>query len=656
MTPLPPLESPGLQRAADAAGSAAGGQPAAASALDASIARAARAIVAAQHAEGYWCYELEADCTIPAEYVLMMHFLGDVDTALQARIAAYLRARRAAGEGWPLYAGGDFDLSCTVKAYYALKLAGDDVNAPHMKAARAAILEHGGAARANVFTRITLALFGQVPWRAVPVMPVEVVLLPKWFPFNIYKVSYWSRTVMVPLLILCSLKARARNPLGVAVRELFTTPPEEEKRYFPKRSALNSALVALNHLGRVLEPLVPKFIRRRAMKAAEGWVLERLNGTGGLGAIFPAMVNAYEVLDVLGYSRNDERFVTAREALDRLLIVEGDSAYCQPCVSPVWDTALACLALQESGGDDAAVDRAHDWLASCQLLDQPGDWRLMRPQLAGGGWAFQFDNDHYPDLDDTGAVVWTLEQRADKRHVFAVRRAAQWICGMQSSGGGFAAFDADNTHYYLNEIPFADHGALLDPPSADVSARCVLTLARLARDDAKYRRAIDDCIAWLRAEQEPCGAWFGRWGTNYIYGTWSVLAGLREAGVAADDPAVQRAAAWLKCVQRPDGGWGEDNYSYYDPATAGQASSSTAFQTAWAMLALIDAGEAESAEVERGAQYLSRSQQPDGLWRDDAYTAPGFPRVFFLKYHGYSKYFPLWALARYRNAARRRAA
>ncbi|HEX2830620.1 MAG TPA: squalene--hopene cyclase [Burkholderiales bacterium] len=650
MTPLPPLESSGLQRAVDVARSGAG-RATAASALDSSIARAAAAIAAAQHPDGYWCYELEADCTIPAEYILMMHFMGEVDTALQSRIAVYLRAGRVAEDGWPLYAGGAFDLSCSVKAYWALKLAGDDVDAPHMKAARAAILAHGGAARANVFTRITLALFGEVPWRAVPFMPVEAVLLPRWFPFNVYRISYWSRTVMVPLLILCSLKARARNPLGLSVRELFTTAPEQEKRYFEKRSALNALFLAGNHLGRALEPLIPRFIRRRALRRAEGWFVDRLNGTGGLGAIFPAMVNAYEALDVLGYPRDDERVRTAREAIDRLLVIGEASAYCQPCVSPVWDTALACLALQETGGHDAAVDRAHDWLASKQLLDQPGDWRIARPRLPGGGWAFQFDNDYYPDLDDTGAVVWTLERRSDKRHVFAVRRAAQWICGMQSKGGGFGAFDADNTHAYLNEIPFADHGALLDPPTADVSARCALTLARLP-DDPKYRRAIDDCIAYLRAQQEPGGAWFGRWGTNYIYGTWSVLAGLREAGVAPDDPAMRRAAAWLKQVQGRDGGWGEDNGSYWDPSIAGAARTSTAFQTAWAMLALIAAGEGHSAEVERGAQYLLRNQQADGLWDDDAYTAPGFPRVFFLKYHGYSQYFPLWALANYRNAVR----
>ncbi|HEV7393755.1 MAG TPA: squalene--hopene cyclase, partial [Burkholderiales bacterium] len=402
-------------------------------------------MLAAQHPDGYWCYELEADCTIPAEYVLMMHYLGEIDTALQARIATYLRAHQVAENGWALYSGGGFDLSCSVKAYYALKLAGDSPDAPHMRAAREAILEHGGAARANVFTRITLALFRQLPWRGVPFMPVEIVLLPRWFPFHLDKVSYWSRTVLVPLLILCSLKARARNPRGVSVRELFTVAPEDEKHYFPARSALNLAFLALSHAGRGIEPFIPKFVRRRAIRKAETWFIERLNDASGLGAIFPAMVNACEALDLLGYSTDDPRCIMARKALERLVVRSDQWAYCQPCMSPVWDTALACLALQEAGVAAGAIDRAHDWLKQRQLLDHPGDWRGSRPQLAGGGWAFQFENDYYPDLDDTAVVAWSLEQSGDPRHQFSVRRAMNWICGMQSKDGGFAAFDADNT-------------------------------------------------------------------------------------------------------------------------------------------------------------------------------------------------------------------
>lgn len=651
MTPLDSAHTETLRRAAETASAAGAARRRPADALESAIARAESALLSDQHRDGYWCYELEADCTIPAEYVLMMHYLGEVDEPLQARLAAYLRAHQVAEDGWPLYTHGRFDLSCSVKAYYALKLAGDDPHAPHMQRARDAILGHGGAARANVFTRITLALFGQLPWRGVPFLPVEIVLLPRWFPFHLEKVSYWSRTVLVPLLILCSLKAHARNTLGVSVREVFTTPPEQEKNYFPARSALNSFFCALSDLGRLLEPLVPKYIRRRAIRTAEAWVLERLNGTGGLGAIFPAMVNACEALDALGYAGDDSRCVTAREALRRLVVERGEDAYCQPCVSPTWDTALASLALLECG-TPAAADRGIEWLKTRQLFDERGDWRTSRPALPGGGWAFQFDNDHYPDLDDTAAVVWLLHERGERAHEFSLRRAVEWISGMQSKGGGFAAFDVDNTHYYLNEIPFADHGALIDPPTADVSARCAVALACLAERNPRYRRILVDCIAYLRREQEPCGAWFGRWGTNYIYGTWSVLAAFEEVGVTSEDAAVRRAVAWLEQVQRPDGGWGEDNDSYYDPALAGHGRASTSFQTAWALLGLMAAGEVRSQSIERGVRYLLSKQRSDATWHDDAFTAPGFPRVFFLKYHGYSQYFPLWALARYRKLKR----
>jgi len=618
-------------------------------ALAVAVERARTALVALQRPDGCWCFELEADCTIPAEYVLMTHYMGEIDEALQAKIAVYLRERQRAAGGWPLYFGGDFDISCSVKAYYALRLAGDPVDAPHMLRARAAILAHGGAARCNVFTRITLALFGQVPWRAVPFIPVEAMLLPRWFPFHTSKVSYWSRTVMVPLLILCSLKPRAKNPTGVSVRELFAVPPEEERRYFPVRSKLNHVFLAADRLARALEPLIPPWLRRRALRRAERWFTARLNGEGGLGAIFPAMVNAYEALDCLGYAPDHPYRSAARDALRRLVVVGERSAYCQPCFPPVWDTALAALALVEAGGAGAALGGALAWLRARQLRDEPGDWRDRRPELPGGGWPFQFRNDYYPDVDDTAAVIWAMQAARSAASSDAAQRGVDWICGMQSRNGGYGAFDVDNTHYYLNEIPFADHGALLDPPTADVTARCALVLARVASTAPTYARALDRSMRYLRAAQEPCGAWFGRWGTNYVYGTWSVLTAFEAARVPASDPAVRRAVAWLESVQRPDGGWGEDNDTYFRPETAGQGRESTSFQTAWAMLGLMAAGEARSVAVARGAEYLVRTQRPDGLWREEWFTAPGFPRVFFLKYHGYSKYFPLWALARYRR-------
>lgn len=613
--------------------------------IEAALGRSISALIERQQADGHWCFELEADCTIPAEYLLLMHYMGEVDLALAAKLAVYLRERQQADGGWYLYHGGAMDLSCSVKVYYALKLAGDDPDAAHMQRARRAILARGGAARANVFTRITLALFQQVPWRAVPFIPVEALLLPRWFPFHLSKVSYWSRTVMVPLLILCSLKPRARNPNGVGIAELFTTPPDEERDYFPVRSTLNRAFLLFDSIGKRMEPFIPRWLRARALRRAEGWLVARLNGEHGLGAIFPAMVNAYEALQLLGYPADHPLCHAARKSIDDLLVVTDTQAYCQPCLPPVWDTALAALALVETGpvGMQAAR-RGLAWLDAVQLSDEPGDWRDSRPELVGGGWPFQFANAYYPDLDDTSAVAWAMNaagRPSDEEHL---RRAVQWVAGMQSSNGGFGAFDVDNTHYHLNEIPFADHGALLDPPTADVSARCLIALWLLGEP---ARAQLDACMAYLRQQQEPSGAWFGRWGTNYIYGTWSVLAAFEQVGIPANDPAVQRAAAWLQSVQRADGGWGEHNDSYEDPTTAGQASESTSFQTAWAMLALMAADMGHCDAVARGAAYLAATQDNDGLWSEPWYTAPGFPRVFYLKYHGYSAYFPVWALARY---------
>ncbi len=626
--------------------------------LDFGIAAAREALAARQHPQGYWLFELEADSTIPAEYIMMMHFLDEIDVALEAKLAVYLREHQAEHGGWSLYHGGDFNISCSVKAYYALKLAGDDPSAPHMARARGAILAHGGAATANVFTRIALALFGQLPWRGVPYIPVEIMLLPRWFPFHLDKVAYWSRTVMVPLFILCTRRPRASNPRNVDIAELFTIAPDKEHGYF--RTVLESGgllgrvFLAADRLGRLCDPFIPKRVRARAMRLAESWMLERLNGEDGLGAIFPAMVNALEVMAVLGYPADDPRRVTAKRALQKLLVDHGRSAYCQPCVSPVWDTALASLAMQESGSPDAreAAQRALDWLKSVQLLDQPGDWQVNRSGLPGGGWAFQFANDHYPDLDDTAAVVWAMDQAANApRYGESIRRATDWLVGMQSRNGGFGAFDADNTHYYLNKIPFADHGALLDPPTADVTGRVVAVLGRLGRP--QDRAALERAIAYLRAEQEPNGSWFGRWGTNYIYGTWSVLTALAQAGIVAQDPVMRRAAAWLNSIQNSDGGWGESNDTYRSGGDRTPPTASTPYQTAWALLALLAAGEARSESVRAGVHYLLRSQRADGLWSDPTFTAPGFPRVFYLKYHGYSAFFPLWALAAYRTLIRR---
>ncbi|WP_024297884.1 squalene--hopene cyclase [Methylomicrobium lacus] len=619
--------------------------------LDRAIKKAQDSLIKLQDPSGFWVFELEADCTIPSEYIMMMHFIDDIDQTLQSKIANYLRSRQAEDGSYPLFTGGPGDLSCSVKVYYALKMAGDDIDAPHMKQLREWILSQGGAAKANVFTRIALATFGQLPWRGVPYIPVEIMLFPKWFPFHLDKVSYWSRTVMVPLFILCSMQAQAKNPHKVSVLELFTVHPDEEQHYFPERTLLNKIFLGLDKLGRLTAPLIPKKMHDRAIEKALAWFTERLNGEDGLGGIFPAMINAYESMLLLGMPEDHPNVVIARQSIDKLLVINEDDAYCQPCLSPVWDTGLASLALQEvdRDGNRDNLARAYDWLKSKQLKDEPGDWQISKPDLPGGGWAFQFNNPHYPDVDDTAVVAFAMADSDLPGMEEPVQRATRWIEGMQSKNGGYGAFDVDNTHYYLNEIPFADHGALLDPPTADVSARCAMLMAKVAREHQQYLPALERTIAYLRSEQEADGSWFGRWGTNYIYGTWSVLLGLEQTGLPKDDPMYRKAVKWLKSVQREDGGWGEDNFSFHDTNFSGKYRFSTAFQTAWAVLALIAAGEAKSPEVKAGIDFILHKQQADGFWNDKCFTAPGFPRVFYLKYHGYDKFFPLWALARYRN-------
>jgi len=530
-----------------------------------------------------------------------------------------------------------------------------------MHQAREAILAHGGAAASNVFTRALLALYGQVPWRGVPVMPVEIMLLPRWFPFHLSKISYWARTVLVPLLVLMAKKPLARNPRGVEIGELFVVPPDRVRRW-PKGphqvQPWSSLFGALDHMLRLVEPWFPAPPRRRAIDRAVAFTLERLNGEDGLGAIFPAMANTVMMFEVLGYPHDDPSVVLARRAIEKLLAVKEDEVYCQPCLSPVWDTALACHALMESGDARASAGalRGLAWLKPLQVLDTVGDWAVQRPGVRPGGWAFQYANPHYPDLDDTAVVVMAMDRAKAEAategadYGAAIARGREWVEGLQSRNGGWGAFDADNTYHYLNNIPFADHGALLDPPSADVTGRCVGMLAQLgeSKESPRLKAAID----YLRRTQMAEGSWYGRWGMNYIYGTWSVLAGLNAAGVEAGSPEIRRAVEWLIAIQNEDGGWGEDGESYkldykgYEPAP------STASQTAWALLGLMAAGELDHPAVARGIDYLKRNQGRDGFWPEERFTATGFPRVFYLRYHGYSKFFPLWALARYRNLTR----
>ncbi|MBN3764152.1 squalene--hopene cyclase [Burkholderia sp. Ac-20365] len=630
-------------------------------ALDAAVTRATDAILAAQKDDGHWVYELEADATIPAEYVLLVHYLGETpNVELEQKIARYLRRIQMADGGWPLFTDGAMDVSASVKAYFALKMIGDAEDAEHMVRARECILANGGAEAANVFTRILLALFGVVTWYAVPMMPVEIMLLPKWFPFHLSKVSYWARTVIVPLLVLNAKRPVARNPRRVRIDELFrgapvTTGPRpraghQSKAWFAFFRAVDGVL-------RVTDGLFPKASRERAIKAAVSFVDERLNGEDGLGAIFPAMANSVMMYDVLGYPADHPNRAIARKSIEKLLVIHEDEAYCQPCLSPVWDTSLAAHALLETGDARAeeAAERGLAWLRPLQILDVRGDWISRRPDVRPGGWAFQYNNAHYPDVDDTAVVAAAMHRSAGltKSDVDAnaISRAREWVVGMQSSDGGWGAFEPENTQYYLNNIPFSDHGALLDPPTADVSGRCLSMLAQLGEMPATSepaRRAYD----YLLKEQEDDGSWYGRWGMNFIYGTWTALCALNAAGISHDDARVKRAAQWLVSIQNADGGWGEDGTSYKLDYRGYEKAPSIPSQTAWALLGLMAVGYVDHPAVARGIEYLQSEQRDHGLWDEARFSATGFPRVFYLRYHGYRKFFPLWALARYRNLKR----
>lgn len=618
---------------------------------EALIADATAKLWGVQHDDGHLVFELEADCTIPSEYVLLYHFLGEPKTEIEPKIGVYLRRIQGEDGGWPLFHGGPADLSATVKAYWALKLIGDDVDAEHMARAREKILSMGGAAKANVFTRFALALFGQIPWRGVPVMPVELMLLPQWFPFHVSKISYWSRTVIAPLLILASRKARAVNPTGKDIRELFITPPEEHKGYNvnPTGKLVGDIFLQLDKFLRWAEPrLFPKKLRARAEAAAERFFIERLNGEDGLGAIFPAMANSVMAMRVLDYPEEHPAYQTAKKSIDLLLVEKEDETYCQPCVSPVWDTGLAAHALMEAGAppDDPKLKAALDWLLDKEIRDVKGDWIFRRPHLKPAGWAFQYANDYYPDVDDTAVVGMAMHRHGDPKYRPAIWRAADWILGMQSSNGGWGAFDPENEHYYLNSIPFADHGALLDPPTEDVTARCVSFLAQIGY--APDHPALKKALAYLKREQQPDGSWWGRWGANYVYGAWSVLCALNALGEDMKQNYIQRAVEYLKRKQAEDGGWGEDLDTYW-PDKKDLYKASNPSQTAWALLGLMAAGEVQSEAVRNGVAFLERREREGARWKEDYYTGTGFPRVFYLKYHGYASYFPLWAVARYRN-------
>jgi len=589
-------------------------------------------------------FELEADSTIPSEYIIMMHFFGEIDIKLEKKITKYLLSKQNKDGGWPLFYEGESNLSASVKSYFALKLSGFDPNSTQMIAAKKKIIEMGGAEKSNVFTRITLALFQQVSWKTVPSMPIEIMCLPKWFPFHLTKISYWSRTVVVPLLIIMKKKPIANNPNNVSISELFCQE-QDYLRNLPraeKENFLTKFFIKLDNLIKLIEPHFSQKLKKKSLDTAYEWIVKRLNDKDGLGGIFPAMVNALIALKLDNNNRFKSEIVLAEKALRELLVIKKTEAYCQPCLSPIWDTGWVGLAFMENKKN---VQNFVYWLLEREIKI-PGDWSENKPELKPGGWAFQFKNDFYPDVDDTALIGMLLHRYnlkiRDKKIDMCINRTKNWIIGMQSKNGGWGSFDVDNTYFYLNYIPFADHGALLDPPTADVSSRCISFLAQIQNKGTE--KAIQRGVNYLVSQQEDDGSWYGRWGTNYIYGTWSALSALNLVEFAGKEKVFERSINYLKTTQQNDGGWGEDGRTY-DKNFIGYKVKSTPSQTAWAIMGLISAGEIKSNAVKRGIDYLLRKKE----WNEDLYTAVGFPKVFYLKYHGYSKYFPLLALSKYKN-------
>jgi len=605
-----------------------------------------------QFTDGYWHFELEADTTIPAEYILYQYFMGTVDHDRHARLADYILNHQLDDGSWSLYESGPGNISATVKAYFVLKIIGHDPQTEYMQKAKSWIISHGGAENANVFTRTTLAIFGQLPWRTVPAMPAEIIWFPKWWIFNLTKVSYWSRCVIVPLLILLAYRPVHKFDPAIEISELFIKRPEKLKHIdkFRKGNLIRNLFIFVDRCLKILQHLVPFWLRKITLRKCEEWVRDHMRGEGGNGAIYPAMANAVMALKVSGSGLDDPDMVRGIKAIEDLVVENEIESYVQPCVSPVWDTCLSLSALSEAGMQDhhPAIKSATDWLFDKQVFIR-GDWSDQAPDLESGGWAFQFENDSYPDVDDTSMVVMALLRVGAHKHPDKRKRIAQavnWAVGMQNSDGGWGAFDINNHHEYLNNIPFADHGALIDPSTADLTARCIemLTMLGYERDFKPIARGLE----FIKHDQKECGGWFGRWGVNYIYGTFSVLLALGLLGEDPHQPYILKAIDWLKSIQNSDGGWGEECTSYDDATLVGKGIS-TASQTAWALMGLITIGEGNSESVERGVNYLIRNYEPKHGWEEKPYTGTGFPRVFYLRYHGYSYYFPIWALGLYRQ-------
>jgi squalene-hopene/tetraprenyl-beta-curcumene cyclase len=609
-----------------------------------------------QHTDGHWCAELEGDTILESEYILLLAFLGREGSDVACRAARYLVEKQLPDGGWAMYPGGRPDISGSVKAYFALKLTGHDPQSEPVQRARRAILDRGGADAVNSFTRYYLALLGQIPYDLCPAVPPEIMLLPKWSPVNLYAVSAWSRTIIVPLSVMSAYQPVRRIEPERGIRELFRAEPEDWPPLRRPGARGPDPLVSWARLFRGVDAglrwyqrrgLTP--LRRRALEAARQWMLERFEAGDGLGAIFPPIVWSIIALGCLGCADDSAEVREAHRQLESLILEDraGGSIRLQPCKSPVWDTAIALRALESAGLDKTGPEasRAAGWLLAREIRRR-GDW-AQTVRAEPGGWCFEYRNDFYPDVDDTIMVLMALQGQPAGEMKAAIDRGRRWVLAMQNRDGGWGAFDRNNSRRFLCYVPFADHNAMIDPSTPDLAGRTLECLAALG-----YRlghAAIDRGVAFLRRTQQSDGAWYGRWGVNYIYGTWQGLVGLAEVGLPPSDPAIRAGAAWLLKCQRACGGWGESADSYTEPALAGKGPP-TASQTAWALMGLSAAGLASDPAVCRGIGYLLESQESDGSWQESEFTGTGFPLVFYLRYHAYPIYFPLLALGRWLGA------
>ena len=623
--------------------------------LSAAIDAATRKLSSLQHADGHWCGELQGDTILESEYLLLLYYLGRADDDRFQKAAAYLRQQQLPEGGWAIYAGGPTDLSSSVKAYFVLKIAGDSPNAPHMARARQCILAMGGIDACNSFTKIYLSIFKQYEWSKCPAVPPELILLPDWFVFNIYKMSYWSRCIIVPLSIIWAFKPTC--DVHVSIQELRLPSPSGEraaKRRSGKERFWRTFFNVLDVVLKAIEAIPVKPFRHRALKKATQWVVDHLDKSDGLGAIFPPIINTVFAFRALGRPADDPVIQSQLRALEGLEIEENGTLRLQPCFSAVWDTALAVHILNATGtpSDDPRVLAGARWLLDKEVRTV-SDWKRNNPDGEGGGWFFQYANEFYPDTDDTSEVLLALDaarfpnSEEERNRQSAVARGMAWQMTMQNKDGGWGAFDKECNNEVFTYIPFADHNAMIDPSCPDITGRTLEALIGLGFEE--QHPSVRGAIRYLHDSQDFSGTWYGRWGCNYIYGTFLALRGLAAVDPERHDTRFERAARWFIEKQNADGGWGEMPHSYDDPMLKG-IGPSTPSQTGWALLALIAAGKADCEAARRGVEYLLKSQREDGGWRDDFWTATGFPKVFYLRYWLYATYFPLWALGEYRDA------